>query len=132
MIKLSTYQKEKYRAYRIALASLSDDVVLSLATREFNMLSRNSCVAGWALREVLAKARREAQLPSDKGWPPDADEEYINGPLYQLGMLNGNKFDIVLSNAWHDLFGDVMGPDLSLVELAFVDRVDEAVTNASN
>lgn len=116
---------EAYLPYLTTLRRIPDEVILDMATREFQMFSARSCVCGWALRGGLSLLN---------GKTPD--EFDVNGnPAAMAARFGGTDEE------WRAIFIGVTAgcgtpgcgvcraagklPD---IELAFVHRVAEAAS----
>lgn len=96
------------------LRRLPDDVVLDMATREFQMGEPDTCVCGWAIRHALARRLDVA--------PEDVNGDTVS--VHSEEKLYGGTWQ-----EWYSIFQGVCGDvDLPLIELAFVIRVDEAAS----
>ena|SRR6185503_3398691 len=101
-------------SYLTTLRRIPDDVILSMATREFQMYDPPSCICGWAMREDLLAA-----TGSQGGGH--------SGPVRCAARFGGTEQE------WGAIFGGVTDTYgvLPRIEMAFVRRVDEAVQRAS-
>jgi hypothetical protein len=100
------------------LRLIPDDVILDMATRTFNMDQSQTCIVGWALRDMLGQPHItyswRAIDDAVETFGGTVDEWYN---LY-IGVCH------FLPRGWSD------EPYLPEIELAFVQRVDEAVKNS--
>jgi hypothetical protein len=108
-----------HEPYLKTLRRLPDDVVLDMATREFEMGLGDTCVCGWALRAGLSLANGET--PDEVqlfGGPSLRDTAVTEDLAKEFGGQRGE---------WEDIWDGVCMGDLPDIELAFAIRLDEAV-----
>lgn len=114
---------ERTAGYLSTLRRLSDDAVLELATREFSMFNPQRCICGWALRQDMAKAASNGTRYTAEDILLNPSEVNIN---LQLAVLHGGT-----PEEWADIFSGVTDNyRYPYIELAFVLRLDEAVTES--
>ncbi len=120
------YGSSLREASRNVFRSIPDDVILDMATREFNMWNPNSCVCGWAMRAGLDKL-------TDAGFGPVARNIESRNMLW-CGSPQSDKACCEMFNGatraeWFEVYNGVTY-DLPIVEEAFVERLNEAVENS--
>lgn len=98
--------------YLETLRRVPDDVILSVATREFDMPNPRTCLCAWLVREQLAQ-QHDTAADDEVGWA--IDEKVLFGGT---------------SSEWAEIYVGVLDRRLPAIELAFVDRVAEAVRGA--
>lgn len=98
------------------LRRIPDDVVLAMATVKYTMGEGACCVVGWAVRQDLLAATGE-------------DDAWMFGAIPRAVERFGGTYD-----EWNDIFSGVCYDEtrkahmsLPEIELAFVQRIDEAV-----
>lgn len=104
--------------YLKTLRRLPDEVVLDMATREFDMDAYDHCLCGWAIRGALSYM--------DGCTPEEVDSDVVagqgNGSVPRgLAERYGGEVE-----AWKTIFVGVQGARLPTIERAFVERVAEA------
>lgn len=107
--------------YLRTLQLVPDDVILEMATRDFNMRSADSCLCGWAVREGLAAL---ASLPVDDFRILPTATLYVPAECQRLygGSLS----------EWRAIFFDVVDSGhFPAIERAFVERIEQAVERAA-
>lgn len=118
-------QHPVYKASRRALALVPADIILNVAGQELDLNASHSCVCGWVVRAAIEKV---------KVAPTDAGGDHNPGECVEF--FGGNVDD------WKALFMGVIGnfqchsqerdeTQIAATELAFVDRVNEAVGELS-
>jgi hypothetical protein len=109
------------------LRRVDDDIILSVATREFRMPSPQACICGWIVREALAGlAGRPADVTDVWEDVPGGPRTEVDDPPDRCAALFGGR-----RATWNRLFyGVTDDAQLPSIELAFVQRVDEAVQGA--
>lgn len=101
--------------YRLLLR-IPRDIRKALATREFDMNGRPTCICGWAIREALA---RVAGCTAE-----DIEANARDIPLTCAVVFGGT------SDEWRRLFRDVTSSYLlGNIELAFVLALEEAISD---
>lgn len=108
--------------YLKTLRRVPDDVILATASREFDMGDATTCICGWVLRESLARMTNKRAddvdqydyLPSEYGTVPRCVSRFGGG-----------------EEEWTNIFDGVGDARFPAIELAFVDRVLEAVEATS-
>jgi len=120
----TNYRKSNtLRALKL-LRLVPDDIILSIATRDFNMIDGASCLCGWVVRETLARIRN---VPIHTSVMDSIAPESMCCELY-----GGDRGD------WEDVFAGVMRDETELewspnrmnlidVELALITRLNEIV-----
>lgn len=88
--------------YLKTLKKIPDDIVLSMATREFNMVNPCTCICGWALREAIMQ---------------NGEEDDICGVIGAVSRFGGTYQE------WSKLSWDSYNKT-ELVEEAFVERLN--------
>jgi hypothetical protein len=94
---------------------IPDDVMLSIASREFDMNNGTTCICGWALREAIGEATGVSA--------EDVALSFFDVP-YSLCKNYGGTFE-----EWTDLYTGVTNYNINSIELAFVLRLDEIPVN---
>ena len=96
--------------YLNLLRRIPDDVIRSMATREYDMDDAMRCVCGWAVRDDLLRAIGR-------------DDEWLYNPVGRCVDAFGGSLD-----EWDDIYHGVLNPErIPDIEKAFVQRLDEAV-----
>lgn len=110
-----------------------DDIILSVASREFEMGDNASCVCGWIVREAVARLRNVAAEMvdlSDTIMLPNGEEFYLSKEGCHM-IFGGSRL------GWEEIFHGVTGisdfdptyegnPAVPDIERAFMNRVMEA------
>ena len=112
---------------RKCFKSLPDDVVLDMATREFEMEDSQQCVCGWAFRAGMEKLKDSEFSGLFSRWIEGSgfEEDTMDGCFHLYNQANEYE--------WGLLYKAVTDNDLlPLIELEFVNRVVQAVNNAEN
>jgi len=105
-------QDPDVRSYFNTLLLLPDDVVLDLATREFNMQHMSSCLCGWSMRAGLS--RINGQTP---------DEIRCGSHAYAMvRQFGGTIWE------WSGIFFGVTDHRLPKIEFAFEERLNVALS----
>lgn len=106
------------KKYYNTLKRIPADIRLRMATREFNMNYRHSCVCGWAIRESIAST-----LPNT-----DAAGVFpffnISLPLSCATTFGGNVI------SWNEIFLGVVNGNYNDIELAFTYALEDALKHA--
>ena len=115
----------EYLPYLETLRRLPDDVVLDMATREFDMVWGHLCLCGWAMRAALSRANGKAPDEFgavDVGSPVHGLVEKFGGTVAEWSAIYWGVTPVMESTYYDDpLSGHIMD-----IELAFVYRVEEA------
>jgi hypothetical protein len=96
------------------LRRIPDDVILTMATRQFFMGDPDECVVGWAIR--------------DMGLPQKSYDEHE--AVTAFGGTYDEWRDVYIGVCYFMPRGWDRRPCFPEIELAFVQRVDEAVKNS--
>lgn len=113
-------QKREYLPYLKTLRRIPDDIILSMATRNFDMLVPNVCLCGWAWREALDHASKEKRAALTVG-----DDTAMRFDSVWCYTDNGCRKAFGGTSAeWSSIYGDA---DMPVVETAFTVRLEEAV-----
>ena len=121
-------EREVRNAARKVFESLPDEVILNMATREFDMENSCTCVCGWAFRAGIDRL-------ADSGFGPLAkhlDEKYMSG-AFSNGTQQGCSllYNQASDTDWNTVYYAVtMEDELPVVELEFVKRLDKIVQGA--
>lgn len=108
-----------YQTYLTTLRRVPDDIVLSVATREMEMSSGETCLCGWFVKEQVGRLLNMDPEAVD----PFADVPGIRAfsPNYKASEMFGGGWE-----EWSSLYNGAEW-DTSAVEEAFVERVLECV-----
>ena len=106
------YEVRPEVASRLAtLRRVPDDVILSAATREFDMWAGDTCVCGWVVREALGRLNGTDAAQQDVFFSHHVAQQQFGGTREE----------------WGRIYGSVTYPSgLAAVEEAFTLRVMEA------
>ena len=108
--------------YLQTLRRVPDDIILSVATRDVELDSFSDCVCGWVYREMRARAANtDAEVESVGSGLFSTPTRITEGLAAKFGGVEEEWADIFWGVEWH----------ASEIELAFTDRVLEAVERAS-
>lgn len=117
-------------AARNVFKSLPAEVILDMATRDFNMNHNRSCVCGWAFRAGIDRLK-------DAGFSHLADtlkQEHIGTTDDSYDHASDSKdgcvklFNQASEEDWDTVYNGVTEDDvLPIIELEFVRRLDRAV-----
>lgn len=117
-------RKREYLPYLKTLRRIPDDIILSMGVREFHMDDATTCICGWALREGMSKVLNETADELNHYDAPAPSGEIMPGtPSRCVAMFGGDH------RSWHNIFIGVTNSQLPAIELAFVVRMDEAVSH---
>jgi hypothetical protein len=109
-------QDTRVEAFLDTLRLVPDDIILSMATRDFNMESPLKCLCGWAVQEMILQL---AFNNCDRKNLRHLQSESVLAAVRRI--YGGTIWE------WQGIFLGVMNfVNIELIELAFVLRLDEA------